>query len=114
MTVQLFDGAPVVAIQMPANTATKPPTKLNVIGSPTSWVANKAAAIGLTVMVFPTSVGVVRCSAITHRMKASTAADAEVDAGRPLRGAKALKHNNAPAQHAGEDQRRRAGAHADR
>src|SRR6185369_16884391 len=61
----------VVAIQMPANTATRPSTRSSVIGSPTSCWASRAAAIGLTVMVLATRVGEARCRAITHRMKAS-------------------------------------------
>ena len=36
MTVQLFGGAPVVEIQVPANIAIKSPTELDVIGSLTS------------------------------------------------------------------------------
>ena len=63
--------ASVVAIQIPANTATSPSTRLGVIGSPTSWVASNPAAIGLTVMVAATRVGVARSSAMTHRMNAS-------------------------------------------
>ena len=63
--------ASVVAIQIPAKTATRPSTRVSVIGSPTSWCASKAAAIGFTVMVLATRVGEARCSAITQRMKAS-------------------------------------------
>jgi uncharacterized membrane protein YfcA len=35
-----------VAIQIPANTATSPSTRFDVIGSPTSWVASNPAATG--------------------------------------------------------------------
>ena len=70
-TGAVFVCGPAVAIQMPANTAINPTTRLSVIGSPTNCVASNAAAIGLTVMVLATRVGVVRCSASTHRMKAS-------------------------------------------
>src|SRR5690349_18998568 len=41
----------VVAIQIPANTATRPSSRSRVSGSPTSCCASRAAAIGLTVMV---------------------------------------------------------------
>jgi hypothetical protein len=61
----------VVAIQMPANTATSPATRLSVIGSPTSWVASSPAASGLTAMVVATRVGDARSSAMTQRMNAS-------------------------------------------
>jgi hypothetical protein len=37
-----------IASQIPANTATGPTIKFNVIGSPTSGSATSAAAIGLT------------------------------------------------------------------
>src|SRR5262249_59477949 len=60
-----------VAIQIPANTAIRPSTRLAVMGSPTSWVASKPAAIGLTVMVLATRVGEARSSASTQRMKAA-------------------------------------------
>src|SRR6266700_3499080 len=60
-----------VAIQMPANTATSPIRRFGVIGSPISSAASKVAAIGLTVMVLATRVGVARASAMTQRMKAS-------------------------------------------
>src|SRR4051812_10945691 len=60
-----------VASQIPANTAISPTTRLRVIGSPTSWVASNPAAIGLTVMVLATRVGLARSSAITQRMNAS-------------------------------------------
>src|SRR5262249_13663108 len=63
--------ASVVAIQIPANTASRPTRRLSVTGSPTSCWASRAAAMGLTVMVLATRVGDARCRAITHRMKAS-------------------------------------------
>src|SRR5690349_281133 len=55
-----FTAGSVVAIRMPRKTATRPATRLAVIGSPTSWVASNPAAIGFTVIVLATSVGVVR------------------------------------------------------
>ena len=61
----------VVAIQIPAKTAPRPISRLSVIGSPTKCVARSPAAIGLTVMVIATRVGVVRSSAMTHRIKAA-------------------------------------------
>src|SRR5919108_1653436 len=66
----VFAGS-VVAIQIPKKTATKPTTRFKVIGSSTSCVASSAAAMGLTVMVLATRVGVARSSARTQRMKAS-------------------------------------------
>ena len=60
-----------VAIQIPANTAIKPIRRFGVIGSPISSAASKVAAIGLTVIVLATRVGVARASAMTQRMKAS-------------------------------------------
>ena len=41
----------VVAIQMPAKTASQSEHEVGVIGSPTSWAASSPAAIGLTVIV---------------------------------------------------------------
>ena len=64
-------GGEAVAMRMPANTPTRPAARFQVIGSPTSTAASTPAAIGLTVMVVATRVGVARCSAITQRMNAS-------------------------------------------
>ena len=61
----------VVAIHMPANTAISPKIRLRVIGSPTNWVASNPAAIGLTVIVLATRVGVALSRANTHRINAS-------------------------------------------
>src|SRR5712664_4164222 len=63
-------AASVVAIQMPANTATRPTIRLSVIRPPRSCWASKAAAMGLTVMVLATRVGDARCKASTQRMNA--------------------------------------------
>jgi hypothetical protein len=68
-TLPTADSA--VAIQIPANTPTRPTIRLGEIGWPTSCVASKPAASGLTVMVPATRVEVVRCSARTQRMNAS-------------------------------------------
>jgi hypothetical protein len=62
--------ASVVASQIPAKTATSPMTRLSVIGSSTSQAAGTAAAIGFTVMVLATCVGVARCKASTQSTKA--------------------------------------------
>jgi hypothetical protein len=59
----------VVAVQMPAKTAISPTIRLIVIDSPTNYVASSPAAMGLTVIVFATRVGVARSSANTQRMK---------------------------------------------
>ena len=56
-----------IADQIPAATATMPRTKLAPIRSPTSTLASVAAAIGLTVMVLATRVGVVPSRAYTQR-----------------------------------------------
>lgn len=45
-----FDLASVVAIQVPAKSATKPVTKFGIIDSPKCWMANRLAAIGFTVI----------------------------------------------------------------
>ena len=46
--------ASVVEIQIPENTASRPTTRLSVIGSPTRTAASVAAAMGFTVMVLAT------------------------------------------------------------
>jgi hypothetical protein len=48
----------------------KPAIRLGVIGSPTNCAATKPAAIGLTVIVLATRVGVVLASAKTQRINA--------------------------------------------
>ncbi len=57
----------VVAIQMPANTVTMPPTRFQPSGSCSSIAPTSDAAIGLTVTEMATRVGVVRASANAQR-----------------------------------------------
>src|SRR5262249_45341932 len=57
-----------VAIQIPANTATR--HRLIPIGSPNVSAPTAEANTGLIVMVMAVRVGVVRSSANTHRKKA--------------------------------------------
>ena len=57
----------VEAIQIPPATAAIPMSRLAPIGSPTSNAARSVAAIGLTVIVFATRVGVVHSGAYTQR-----------------------------------------------
>src|SRR5262245_7807423 len=63
--------ADVDAIQIPAATAIRPATRLSPIGSLTITAATSEAAIGFTVMVLATRVGVVSCSASTQRKNAA-------------------------------------------
>src|SRR5205085_5197001 len=63
--------ADVEASQIPAATATRPITRFQPMGSPTSTAASSEAAIGLTVMVLATRVGVVMRSASTQRKNAA-------------------------------------------
>ncbi len=75
-----------VAIQIPANTATKPQHEIGVIGSPTNCVASSPAASGLTVMVLATRVGDAsfqRQHPQNERQRA--AGNAEINPGDPLR-----------------------------
>jgi hypothetical protein len=67
-------------------------------------------------MVSATGVGVARSSASTHNMKYErerAAADAEVDAGDPLRSAEAAQNFDEAGHYADQDQRRRTGSDAD-
>jgi hypothetical protein len=57
--------------------------RLRVIVSPTNWVASSPAAIGLTVIVFATRVGVA-LSRANQNERERAAAYAEIDAGQPL------------------------------
>ena len=52
---------------MPPAIATSPTRRLSPIGSPTRTAARSDAAIGFTVIVFATRVGVVRWRANTQR-----------------------------------------------
>ena len=60
-----------VAIQIPANTATRPTTRLIPIGSPNVSALTADANTGLMVMVMAVRVGVVRSSANTQRKNAA-------------------------------------------
>src|SRR5882762_4112399 len=69
--MQLRQALAVDASQIPLPTATRPSTRFHPIGSLTMIAASSEAAIGFTVIVLATRVGVVFCSASTQRKNAA-------------------------------------------
>ena len=91
---------------MPAKTARCPPIRFGVIGSPTSGLASRAAAIGLTVIVLANARR--RRPLQRHHPqneRQGAAACAEVDAGEPLRCGEACQYRGAVAEDADGDER---------